>query len=77
MTQRGILGQFRGAKDALYGPPLSLSLEQDLFQLRFEALENTGNSTEDTPAGGGYYSPEGFAFSIMLLTEAPHVLSPI
>jgi hypothetical protein len=27
--QRGILGQFRGARDALYGPPLSLSPAQD------------------------------------------------
>jgi hypothetical protein len=29
VMQRGILGQFRGARDALYGPPLSLSPAQD------------------------------------------------
>jgi hypothetical protein len=29
VMQRGILGQFRGARDALYGPPLSLSPTQD------------------------------------------------
>jgi hypothetical protein len=29
VMQRGIFGQFRGARDALYGPPLSLSPAQD------------------------------------------------
>jgi hypothetical protein len=28
-TQRGILGQFRGARDTIYGPPFSLSLAKD------------------------------------------------
>ncbi len=29
VMQRGILGLFRGARDALYGPSFSLSLAQD------------------------------------------------
>jgi hypothetical protein len=59
--QRGILGQFRGARDTLYGSSLSLSPAQDLLWLCFEVLETTGNTTEDALMGGGFYSLEGFS----------------
>jgi hypothetical protein len=62
VMQRGILGQFGGTRDTLYGSFLSLSLAQDWFWHGFEVLEATGNFTEDTLKGGGLYSPEGFSF---------------
>jgi hypothetical protein len=74
--QRGILRQFRGARDVLDGPPLSLFPAEDLLCLCFEVLEATGKSTEDTLAGRGFYSPEGFPFSNMYLAEALHGLRP-
>jgi hypothetical protein len=62
VMQRGILGQFRGARNTLYGPPLSLSPAQDWVWLWFEVLEAIGNFTEAALNGGGFYSPEGFPF---------------
>jgi hypothetical protein len=43
--QRGILGQFRGARDTLYGPSLSLLPAQHCFWHCFEVLKATGNFT--------------------------------
>ncbi len=65
VMQRGIMGQFRGVRDTLYGPSHSLSPAHDLFWLRFEVLEAPGNSADNAPAGGGPFPPEGFPFSNM------------
>ncbi len=65
VMQRGILGQFKGARGALYGPSTSLSPAQDSFWHCFEVLEATGNFTEDALKGEGFYSPEGFRFQKM------------
>jgi hypothetical protein len=62
VMQRGILGQFRGARDKLYGHPTQVFPSQDLVWFRFEVLETTGNLTEGVLAGGGFYFPEGFPF---------------
>jgi hypothetical protein len=43
VMQREILRQFREARDALYGPSISLSPAQDWFWHCFEVLEATGN----------------------------------
>jgi hypothetical protein len=61
MMQRGILGQFRGARDTLYGSLSASSLDPDLLWHRCEVLETTENLKEKLLAGGGgFYSPEGF-----------------
>jgi hypothetical protein len=53
VRQRSIVGDFRGARDALYGALLSYSLAQDLSWRRLEVLEKAGNGTEDLLARGG------------------------
>jgi hypothetical protein len=60
--QRGILGQFRGVRGTLYGPPNFCFPYTRLTLFCFEVLEATGNLTEEALAGGGFYSPEGFPF---------------
>jgi hypothetical protein len=54
--QKGILGQFRGARDALYGPSLSLSLAQDSFWHSIKVQEAIENFTEDALKRGGFIS---------------------
>ncbi len=56
--QRGILGQFRGARELLYGPPTEHPLTHNSTSHRFEVLEATGNPMDNALAGGGFYSPE-------------------
>jgi hypothetical protein len=54
VMQRGILGQFWGARDVLYGPLIYLSIAQVMFWHFFKVLEATENSTEDALKGGGF-----------------------
>jgi hypothetical protein len=63
--QKGIVGQFKGARDALYALSISHSPAQDWFWHCFEVPEATGNFTEDTLKGGDIYYPEGFPFQKM------------
>jgi hypothetical protein len=62
VMQRGILGQFRGARDALYVSLSASSLDPDGLWHRCEVLKTTENLKEKLLAGGGgFYSPKGFS----------------
>ncbi len=63
--QRETLGQFRGAKSMLYGPPTIYFITHDWFWLWYEVLEATGNLIEEALAAGGSNSRKGSTLSHM------------
>jgi hypothetical protein len=63
--QRGILGQFRGARDLLYGLSLSLSPAQDRFWHYFAILETILNFTKAALKKGGFIPRRVFLFKNM------------
>ncbi len=61
VMQKEILGQFRGAKDVLYGYPFAPSFVPDWCSHSYGALETTGNLIDKLLAWGeGFYSRKGF-----------------
>jgi hypothetical protein len=60
--QRGILGQFRGARDLLYSSLPTSSLHPDFFWHCYEVLETIENLKEKLLTGGeGFLVLGGFS----------------